>query len=417
MKIAFFVFQFPSVSETFIVNQLVDLIDRGHTVDIYAFTGGGQQSAHKKILDYKLADRLMVKPEMPYGRKALGRYLYALKILWLAKKNLGLMLATLNPFKYGISAFKLQDFYEAAWFARAPEYDIAHVHFAPNAQFFFTARRYGFFKTTRVVVTFHGFDTTPACVEKHKAQYEQLFNDGDFFTANTDYTKELVLKIRNVCDKIEILPAGLDTAQFKRRSERKHADIVHVVFCGRLIPVKAPDLVVEIVRVMVFEKNIRNIHVTIIGEGAMRNAIENDVRRWQLQDYIEIAGPKSQEEIIEIMEAMDVFLLPGIFDPKAGQAEAQGLVIQEAQAMELPVLVSDAGGMKDGLIDGKTGFVVRQGDVQAFSHKLELLIKDKDLRAAMGKAGRDFVVANYDSRVLGDRLESIYKRVLNKKVA
>ena len=103
------------------------------------------------------------------------------------------------------------------------------------------------------------------------------------------------------------------------------------------------------------------------------------------------------------------FLFPGIHEKGTGRAETQGLVIQEAQAMELPVVVSDAGGMKYGLLDGVSGFVVQEGDIEGFAEKIELLINNGQLRVTMAKAGRNFVVQTFDTRILGDKLMQIYE--------
>jgi colanic acid/amylovoran biosynthesis glycosyltransferase len=107
------------------------------------------------------------------------------------------------------------------------------------------------------------------------------------------------------------------------------------------------------------------------------------------------------------MNAADLFLFPGIID-KNGRCEAQGLVVQEAQAMKLPVIVSNVGGMKEGIVDNKTGFVVKENDINGFVEKLEFLINNSNKKEAMGEAARAFVVKNYDSTILGEQLLYLY---------
>jgi len=106
------------------------------------------------------------------------------------------------------------------------------------------------------------------------------------------------------------------------------------------------------------------------------------------------------------MKEADIFILPGT--TVDGRAENQGLVIQEAQAMELPVIISDAGGMNEGIINGETGFVVKEKDIKAFADKVQLLADDRNLIKSMGKAGRIFVEQHFDSAVLNRKLLSIY---------
>jgi colanic acid/amylovoran biosynthesis glycosyltransferase len=146
----------------------------------------------------------------------------------------------------------------------------------------------------------------------------------------------------------------------------------------------------------------------MIGSGEMRNEVESLINELGLQEYVSLLGSLSQESVVEEMDKAHLFLLPGIHEKQTGRAETQGLVIQEAQAMELPVIVSDAGGMKYGLLDGVSGFVVKEGDIDGFADKIELLLNNEQMRNAMAKAGRDFVVKTFDTRILGDKLTEIY---------
>ena len=77
--------------------------------------------------------------------------------------------------------------------------------------------------------------------------------------------------------------------------------------------------------------------------------------------------------------------------------------------MGLPVVVSDVGGMKYGLIPGETGFVVKENDISGFADAIEELILSKELGEKMGKRGREFVEKNYDSSVLVKKLLDLYR--------
>jgi colanic acid/amylovoran biosynthesis glycosyltransferase len=76
--------------------------------------------------------------------------------------------------------------------------------------------------------------------------------------------------------------------------------------------------------------------------------------------------------------------------------------------MELPVLVSDAGGMAEGVLEGITGYVLPQRDVDAFVDKIEYLAANPSIRTQMGSAGRKFVEENYDSESLAQKLIHLY---------
>lgn len=91
--------------------------------------------------------------------------------------------------------------------------------------------------------------------------------------------------------------------------------------------------------------------------------------------------------------AMDIFLFPSY-------REGFGNVVIEAEAMGVPVVVSDIPGPQNGMIDGMTGFKVPARTVEPLVEKTSVLIEDEALREQFGKAGAKFVVENFDSRVL-----------------
>jgi colanic acid/amylovoran biosynthesis glycosyltransferase len=109
-----------------------------------------------------------------------------------------------------------------------------------------------------------------------------------------------------------------------------------------------------------------------------------------------------------MMELSDIFLYPGITFNKRG--ENQGLVLQEAQAMQLPVLISDAGGMQEGVTDGVTGFVLPENDILGFVRNIELLASDSLLRKKMGEAGRQMVTEKYNIDLLNIQLLKLYQK-------
>lgn len=91
--------------------------------------------------------------------------------------------------------------------------------------------------------------------------------------------------------------------------------------------------------------------------------------------------------------AMDIFLFPSY-------REGFGNVVIEAEAMGVPVVVSDIPGPQNGMVDGMTGFKVPARTVEPLVEKTSVLIEDGALREQFGKAGAKFAVENFDSKVL-----------------
>jgi colanic acid/amylovoran biosynthesis glycosyltransferase len=84
----------------------------------------------------------------------------------------------------------------------------------------------------------------------------------------------------------------------------------------------------------------------------------------------------------------------------------------EALAVGLPVIATSVGSNEEIVAEGRSGFLVPMGDVEALAAKLQLLIDQPQLRAALGEFGGQYVRAHRDVNVLNDRLVEIYRHVL-----
>jgi len=287
------------------------------------------------------------------------------------------------------------------------QFDILHAHFGINGAIISEIKRWKHLKGIRFITTFHGYDMHKPSFFKNYYQY--LFTKGDLFTVNSNYSRNLLENLGCLSKKIEKLPVGLNTSLFVSNRPIKVNNCINILFVGRLIEFKAPNLVVTICSELQ-SKNI-NFKCRIIGDGELFESLSEQIKFLSLQDKIELYGGQTQEEIIHAMDKSDIFLYPGIYD-KTGRAENQGLVLQEAQCMKLPVLVSNVGGMPEGLINGITGYVLNVGDIQGFVEKIEFLYRNPQTVEKMGNNARDFVENNFSSEALGNKLECIYLNLL-----
>lgn len=409
MKVAFVLGVFPTISETFIVNQIVALIDEGVDIKIFAFNKGEFKKVHEIVLKYNLLDKVTYYNKAP--RNKIKRVLQALKFISLNifKIDYVLLLNTFNFYRFKKKALNFEEFYKKQWFILKQNFDIVHVHFGSVAIPIAQLKADGYLNKSKLVVSFHGYDVDPSKAEYFKYQYKQLFEQVTTITVNTEYTKDLLLRIKSDLKNITILPVGLDTTLFKPMLKtHDKTTCFKILFCGRLIKLKGADIAIKVIDELT--KRGHNVDLTIVGSGIMQNNLISLSKQLSISHLINFNGAVSQEELIELMSINDVFLLPGIIDSENGRAEAQGLVIQEAQSMELPVIVSNVGGMKYGLLPNETGFVVKEKDIEGFANSIEYFIKNPKEAKLMGKRGREFVIKNYDSKILVNKLLSVYSK-------
>jgi colanic acid/amylovoran biosynthesis glycosyltransferase len=188
---------------------------------------------------------------------------------------------------------------------------------------------------------------------------------------------------------------------------KKPSKQFRLLFCGRFISLKGPDLAL-ILMDQLLEAGCQNIELHLIGDGPLRNELESYVIKKGLSEIVTFHGVCTQNEVYKIMRQSDVFIYTGIVEPLTGRAETQGLVVQEAQFLELPVVSFDVGGVGLGILPEQSGFLIPSNDLTSFTKKILFLYQNKTARLEMGKRGHDWVKNEYNSSKLGQKLESIY---------
>jgi glycosyltransferase involved in cell wall biosynthesis len=110
----------------------------------------------------------------------------------------------------------------------------------------------------------------------------------------------------------------------------------------------------------------------------------------------------------EVMNGLDIVALSSL-------NEGTPLSIIEAQYFKKPVVSTDVGGVKDTVLDGRSGFLVASNDAIAFTEKLRLLIDDKNLRQAMGEEGHRFVSTRFSKQSEIQTMSDFYQLLLKQK--
>ena len=114
----------------------------------------------------------------------------------------------------------------------------------------------------------------------------------------------------------------------------------------------------------------------VAGERPERRTIKNIVDQYDLQGRVLLLGEISDEDRKLIYNASDIFIMPNITVP--GDVEGFGIVALEAGSCGLPVVASNIQGLRDAVMDGKTGYLVAEGDVEGFLGRITDMNLDKD---------------------------------------
>lgn len=148
-----------------------------------------------------------------------------------------------------------------------------------------------------------------------------------------------------------------------------------------------------------------------VDSSSFENDLRREIQKNGLKDKVLFLGLLDQEELRDWYAASSVIAFPTYHH------EGLGRILLESQAMKVPPVAYATGGVPEGLQDGKTGFLVKTGDVKGLAEKIELLIRNRELREKMGEDGRRFVEDRFSLEALAKRHEDFYLRVLAHKKA
>lgn len=209
-------------------------------------------------------------------------------------------------------------------------------------------------------------------------------------------------------EKCAVVPFGIDVDRFSEapnlsiRAEqlRRRFEPPIVLFVGRLVYYKGVDVLI---------RSMEGVPATLLiaGDGPMRLRWRRMAREGPSGDRIHFLGEVATEELPSLYHASDVLVLPSI-----NSSEAFGVVQLEAMAAGKPVISTR---LNSGVAwvnqHERTGLIVEPGDAEELARAIRHLVEHPELRRSMGSAGLNRVRSEFDRRLMGARLMSIYREV------
>lgn len=414
MKVAFIVEEFPVLSETFILNQITGLLDRGHDVDIYAQYPSRTSKVHPDVGKYNLLDRTYYAFYTSIPTNRFFRILKTLGLLFINfPKSPVFLLRVMNVHSYRKetgSALNLLCLL-IPLLPQRPSYDIIHCHFGMNGRKGSVLRESGAIQG-KLITSYYGMDISYYIQAFGDDIYKSLFDKGDLFFPISEVMKRQLIELG--CDEKKIIlhQIGMDCRRFLFTPRRLNADgQVRLVTIARLVEKKGVEYAIRAVAKLA---NVsQNIEYNIIGDGSLREDLQRLIQELDVCDRVKLLGWKQQEEIVEILNNSHILLAPSV-TAKNGDQEGTPVAIMEAMAMGLPVLSTQHSGIPELIENGVSGFLVPERDVDALAEKLDYLINNPEIWPEIGQAARLYVEENYDINKLNDELVEIYQQLINE---
>lgn len=294
--------------------------------------------------------------------------------------------------------------------AKFEKLDILHVHYAiPHASSALIARSILKEKGYNLpfVTTLHGTDITLIGKDPgYKPVVEFSINHSDGITSVSKSLKDDTYQNFNITREIEVIPNFIDFSRFKK-TDKDHFKkaiapngekiLTHVSNFRKVKRVEDVVKMFDLVRKKVPSK------LFLVGDGPERMGTEILCRNLGICDDVRFLG--KQDAVEELLAVSDLFILPS-------ETESFGLAALEAMAVEVPIISSNAGGLLEINIQGKTGFMSNVGDFEDMAKNAIYILED-EARLKQFKANALAHAKTFDIKNILPLYEAYYNKVIS----
>lgn len=375
---------FPHLSETFVVNEVVELERRGYEVRVIALQRA--REAKQQPHAARLAERAIFLDELSPARrlglslKALRHPRRVLKQLWLARQ------------RHSSQSWQARRSLPLAGLMLELAPDRVHCHFAGvlAARGLPAARIAGL----PITLTMHGYDV----LRRPMPELGQLVDalDGSI-VVSAAIARELKHSI-GAKKTSRVCPCGVDTSRFRPDPESTSIP-GRVLTVARLSPEK--DLATAIKAAALLKARGVDFTWHFIGEGPERPQIESLIAAHDLSHHVYLLGSADSERIRSELQACEIFALCSL-------SEGSPVVLLEAMACARPVIATSVGGIPEIVDEGVNGCLVPAADPGALADAVQGWLSDPALRRRCGVAGRLIAEARFSLRHQVDVLETMW---------
>lgn len=367
MKVAFVTWKFPALANTFILNEIVEVKKRGHDLAIYSLERSQDEVVHDDVERFGLLQRTFylddfIAERLP-GDPALQRY----QDDWLNDR-----VHAIPPL-----ARKL----------RQDGVDVVHGCFCNNS--------------ATVAMLLGRLADIPFGFECHAHDLfvdlrhgdEKLREAARIFPISDYNRRHLIEQLHCAPQKIRVrrVPINKTSCDAIQAQPR---DPGLVTFVGRLHPIKGLQDALSAFAVVAADMPAARF--CIIGDGELRQPLQQRAAALGLGERVEFAGNMTNERALQRVARSAAFLLPSVITAD-GDRDGIPTSIIEAMYLRTPVVSTAVSGIPELIEDGVDGCLSPPGDVAAIAGRLRSLLADAGLRAKMGERARQRVDLEFDS--------------------
>ncbi len=402
VRVLFVATEFPAISETFVLDQVTGLIDRGFDVQILAAKRRDEKISHTVLQSYNLPAR------SHYADWSRARSKGAIWRL-LSRRHVKLVIEMIRlVIARGIGRRAVsgpRQLYAFALTLQAmPAPDLVLCHFGVNGDL--TVRLRAALQADWPVATFfHGFDISKVLEEYSPNVYKRLFNEGELFLPACEFFSRRLFSLGAPVTKTIVQRMGVRPQPASvQRDKRAASSAFTFVIVGRMVEKKGYKFALRALANCRKQAPHKILRIICIGEGPLMPMLKSCAAKLSIEEFVEFRGSQTREVVMRtLLEDANAFLLPSVTAAN-GDMEASPVAISEAMSLGLPVISTYHSGIPELVIDGETGLLAVERDVASLSAAMLRLSESPELASALGEAGRKRLEREFNLDQWNDRL-------------
>ncbi|MFP5108875.1 glycosyltransferase family 4 protein [Neobacillus sp. C211] len=244
--------------------------------------------------------------------------------------------------------------------------------------------------------------------EYHKALEYSGYHCSDYIHTQSNWMREKIINEFSIsADKLFTFPYGMDIEGYFKRSEvetsiSRPPNKKVILFTGRLVYLKGLQHLIESLAILKLYRS--DWECWILGEGLLQNELQAQCINMGLEGDVKFLGVS--DNVPHFLRQADIFVLPGLQD-------TQPHSVMEAQLSGVPVIVSDAAGLPEMVINGENGLVAAAGNSHQLYLHLNYLLDNPDIRTQFANSAKEWAKDRWSIDKMVNNFVALYKHAIS----
>ncbi len=393
LGILYYVGSFPKLSESFILNEIVELDKRGYNIAVFSL----QEPQNEDISHNELTelDIPVLYSDQSY-RTVVD--IFSSEFLTMAYQSFNLSgrwNLSSKEIGYYILGKQCSNFINNLDF----DIDIIHGHFASPSRLgmIYAAN----FFDIPCTVTAHAVEIFR---QPNHEMIRRVCENVNHIIVPSQYNKKYLKKKVEVSTGISVVPATTEVRKFDVNYETKNNRLLTV---GRLVEKKGHKYAIEAVEKLV--NRGYEIQYHIVGDGNHQPEIKEQILELKLEDNIELLGKIPDERLCKEYSEACVFVLPCVI-AKDGDRDAMPVVLKEAMAAESACVSTNISAIPELISSGHNGELVPPNDSEKLADSIQNILDNKRYQQQLGRNGKKTVKNDFDISISVTKLIKTFNK-------